>query len=89
MLRSSGLAALSAGRSASTLTGRLRVVRRTTTHRPALVSFLVSYIRIPAPIGVYDWPLSSQRDLRGRSCTVNRITESGWSQRCGGGAEAR
>src|SRR5215467_1150444 len=42
--------------------------------RHSLISSLI-HLRTPASIGVYEWPLSSQRDLRGRSCTVIRTTE--------------
>jgi hypothetical protein len=37
--------------------------------RASLIRSLIQ-LRTPASIGVYHWPLSSQRDLRGRSCTV-------------------
>ena len=42
--------------------------------RHSLISSLI-HPGTPASIGVYDWPLSSQRDLRGRSSTVVLNTE--------------
>jgi hypothetical protein len=67
---------LSARRSASKLTGHLpgSVENGQSGTRHSLISSLI-HLRTPASIGVYDWPLSSQRDFRGRSCTVIRNTE--------------
>ena len=61
---------------ASNLTGHLpgSLEHGQSGPRHSLISSLV-HLRTPASIGVYDWPLSSQRELRGRSCTVIRNPE--------------
>ena len=69
-------AGLSARRSASKLTGTSRESLENGRSRPrhSLISSLI-HLCTPASIGVYRRSLSSQRDLRGRSCTVIRTTE--------------
>jgi hypothetical protein len=51
--------------------GTSREAWRTARHGPrhSLISSLI-HLRTPASIGVHRRPLSSRRDLRGRSCTV-------------------
>ena len=62
--------------SASKLTGHLPGSLENGRSRPrhSLISSLI-HLRTPASIGVYRRSLSSQGDLRGRSCTVIRTTE--------------
>jgi len=69
-------AGLSARRSALKLTGAPpeKPGARQSRPRHSLISSLI-HLRTPASIGVYRRSLSSQTDLRGRSCTVNRTTE--------------